>query len=227
MVVVHERKSKDERREEILDAAVEIFADKGLHGASTDEIARRAGISQPYIFRLFGTKKELYMAGVARCFRETLELMQRAAEGKRGDEALEAIGQAYGQLLQSDRSYLRAQMQAYAACEDAEIRAVVRGGYGDLVTYVERVSGKSQDEVRSFFAMGMLMNVMAAFVKHLDKLVNGIEKYALSVMFPEGISAEPLSVPYHDYRRGVDIQFPSFVARPVAPQDRFASTSDS
>src|SRR5436190_631902 len=92
MVVQHERKSKEERREDILDAALEVFADQGLHGASTEEIARRAGISQPYVFRLFGTKKELYIAGVARCFRHTLELMQKAAEGKRGQEALEAIG---------------------------------------------------------------------------------------------------------------------------------------
>ena len=162
MVVLHERKSKDERREEILDAALEVFADKGLHGASTEEIARRAGISQPYVFRLFGTKKDLYVAGVARCFRQTLELMQQAAEGKRGEEALAAIGQAYEELLQSDRTYLRAQMQAYAACEDPEICAVVRGGFGDLVSYVERVSGASSEEISAFFAHGMLLNVLAS-----------------------------------------------------------------
>src|ERR1700759_732763 len=118
MVAGTERKSKEERREEILDAALGEFAEKGLHGASTDEIARLAGISQPYVFRLFGTKKELYMAVVARCFRQTLEIFQRVAEGKRGEDALHAIGQAYGELLESDRLYLRAQMQAYAACED-------------------------------------------------------------------------------------------------------------
>ena len=162
MVVSQERKSKDERREEILDAALEVFADKGLHGASTEEIARRAGISQPYVFRLFGTKKDLYVAGVARCFRQTLELMQQAAEGKRGEQALVAIGLAYGELLQSDRTYLRAQMQAYAACEDPEICAVVRGGFGDLVTYVERVSGASSEEISEFFAHGMLLNVLAS-----------------------------------------------------------------
>jgi AcrR family transcriptional regulator len=162
VVISTERKSKEERREEILDAALEVFADRGLHGASTDEIARRAGISQPYVFRLFGTKKDLYVAGVARCFRQTLELMQRAAEGKRGEEALDAIGTAYGELLQSDRTYLRAQMQAYAACEDPEICAVVRNGFGDLVTYVERVSGASNEEVSRFFAQGMLLNVLAS-----------------------------------------------------------------
>jgi AcrR family transcriptional regulator len=162
MVVAHERKTKDERREEILDAALELFADKGLHGASTEEIARRAGISQPYVFRLFGTKKDLYIAGVSRCFRQTLELMQRAAEGKRGEEALEAIGTAYGELLASDRTYLRAQMQAYAACEDPEICAAVRGGFGDLVTYVERVSGAPSEQISQFFAHGMLLNVLAS-----------------------------------------------------------------
>ena len=98
-----ERKTKEERREEILDAALAEFAERGLHGASTEEIARRAGISQPYVFRLFGTKKELFRAVVARCFRETLEMFQRAAEGMRGEEALDAIGKAYGELLAADR----------------------------------------------------------------------------------------------------------------------------
>jgi AcrR family transcriptional regulator len=161
-MVVTERKTKDERREEILDAALTVFAESGLHGASTEEIARRAGISQPYVFRLFGTKKELYLAVVARCFRQTLELMQRAAEGKRGEEALNAIGAAYGELLASDRLYLRAQMQAYAASEDPDIAAVARGGYGDLVAYAERVSGLGMDQISRFFANGMLMNVLSS-----------------------------------------------------------------
>ena len=161
-MVVTERKSKEERREEILDAAMGVFADQGLHGASTEEIARRAGISQPYVFRLFGTKKELYLAVVARCFRRTLELMQHAAEGKRGHEAMDAIGVAYGELLETDRTYLRAQLQAYAACDDADICEVVQNGYGDLVTYVERVSGETPAVIAEFFAKGMLMNVMAS-----------------------------------------------------------------
>jgi AcrR family transcriptional regulator len=161
-MVVTERKSKEERREQILDAALAVFAERGLHGASTEEIARRAGISQPYVFRLFGTKKDLYTAGVARCFRQTLELFQRAAEGKRGEEALHAIGEAYGVLLESDRVYLRAQMQAYAACEDPDICAVVRNGFGDLVSYVERVSGADPAALSGFFASGMLLNVLAS-----------------------------------------------------------------
>jgi len=156
-----ERKSAEERRDDILEAALLEFAERGLHGASTEEIARRAGISQPYVFRLFGSKKDLFKATVARCLRQTLETFQRAAEGKRGQEALAAMGDAYMQLL-ADRSRLRAQMQAYAACDDPEIREVVRDGYGDLVAYVERVSGLPPADVSSFFAKGMLLNVLAS-----------------------------------------------------------------
>jgi AcrR family transcriptional regulator len=156
------RKSQAERREEILDAALEEFAQHGYNGASTEGIARRAGISQPYVFRLFGTKQELFKAVAARCFRETLEMFQRAAEGKRGEEALNAMGTAYVERLHVDRSRLLLQMQAYAACEDAEIRGVVREGYGDLVAYVERVSGLEPRVVARFFAQGMLMNTFAS-----------------------------------------------------------------
>src|ERR1041385_7680512 len=117
------------RRDEVLDAALVEFAERGFEGASTEDIARRAGISQPYLFRLFGTKKELFKASAARCLRETLEMFQRAAEGKRGEEALKAIGQAYlDEMLGGDRVRLRAQMQAYVACDDPEICQVVRDG---------------------------------------------------------------------------------------------------
>jgi AcrR family transcriptional regulator len=155
------RMTAEERRDSILEAARLEFAAAGYHGTSTETIAERAGISQPYLFRLFGTKKELFVASVRRCFRETLETFQRAAEGKRGEEALEAIGEAYVELL-ADRSRLQAQMQAYAACDDPEVGAVVREGYGDLVTWVERVAGVDPARLSQFFAKGMLLNVIAS-----------------------------------------------------------------
>ena len=155
------RKTAEERREEILVVALEEFGEHGLDGTSTDTIARKAGISQPYLFRLFGTKKELYLETVRRCLRETLELFQDAADELRGEEALRAIGQAYRGLL-ADRTRLRGQMQAYADCDDDDVREVVREGFGRLVEYVERVSGAEPEQVRDFFAFGMLLNVFAS-----------------------------------------------------------------
>jgi AcrR family transcriptional regulator len=152
-----------ERRDQILDAALIEFAQSGYEGTSTEDIARRAGISQPYLFRLFGTKKELFIASATRCFRETLEMFQRAAEGKRGEEALKAMGKAYtDELLLGDRVRLKAQMQVYAAADDPEIGAIARNGYGDLVAYAQRVSGLPPEDISRFFATGMLLNVLAA-----------------------------------------------------------------
>ncbi len=156
------RKSAEERREDVLEVAREVFAEHGLSGASTDEIARRAGISQPYLFRLFHTKKALFLAAVERCFAETRETFEQAAEGKTGEEALRALGSAYGELIRSNPNRLRAQMQTYAACEDPDVRRVARRGFGDLVDVVERSSGADAETVSRFFAKGMLINVVAS-----------------------------------------------------------------
>ncbi|HEY7603006.1 MAG TPA: TetR/AcrR family transcriptional regulator [Gaiellaceae bacterium] len=156
------RKSAEERREDVLEAAREVFAEHGLSGASTDEIARRAGISQPYLFRLFRTKKELFLATVERCHSETRETFERAAEGKSGEQALKAMGHAYRELIRSNPNRLRAQMQTFAACEDPDVRRVARRGFGELVDVVERASGADAETVSRFFAKGMLINAVAS-----------------------------------------------------------------
>jgi AcrR family transcriptional regulator len=156
-----ERKSAEVRREEILEAALAEFAQGGLHGTSTEDIARRAGISQPYLFRLFGTKKDLFVASTRRCFGRVLAAFQEAAEGTSGREAMEAMGRAYHGLLE-DRELLLGQMQMYAACSDPDIRDATRAGFAELFRYVEQVTGASAPEIREFFATGMLMNVAAA-----------------------------------------------------------------
>ena len=162
MAVTTQRKSAAERREQILEAALVEFAAHGLDGGSTEAIARAVGISQPYVFRLFGTKKELFIATIEMCMRGTREMFRTAVAGARGEEALEAIGEAYMERLTTDPTYLHSQMQAYAASDDPEIREVVRKGYGELVEYVERVSDVPADRVAHFFAKGMLLNVMAS-----------------------------------------------------------------
>jgi AcrR family transcriptional regulator len=183
MNAVTTRKTAEERREEILSVALEEFVDGGLHGASTEAIARKAGVSQPYLFRLFGTKKELYLETVRRCLRETLELFQEAAAGKTGEDALDAIGKAYQELLK-DKTRLRGQMQAYADCGDEDVREVVREGYGRLVEYVERVSGADPKRIRDFFAFGMLLNVFAS-MDLLDQKASWAKKLLASCLEPQ------------------------------------------
>src|SRR5687767_5279775 len=155
------RHTADERREAVLEAAAREFARKGLHGASTDLIAKEAGISQPYLFRLFGTKKELYHATTARKMEETYQAFERASRGKHGAEALKAMGEAYTDLIE-DREHLKLMLQCFAAADDPEVRESVRRVWRDLVELVERASGEPPEVVSAFFAKGMLLNVLSA-----------------------------------------------------------------
>jgi AcrR family transcriptional regulator len=155
------RKTAGERKQEILEAARDEFALKGLYGASTDAIARRAGISQPYLFRLFGTKKELFLACMQQCLDDMYDGFRAAAKGLTGEAALKAIGDSYTEMLVTDPLRLRAQMQGYAAAGDPEVREVIRAGFGRLVETAEQLSGEPPEVVSRFFANGMLLNVLA------------------------------------------------------------------
>ncbi len=159
------RMTKDERREAIVEAALQEFAIGGLNGTPVEDIARRVGVSQPYLFQLFGTKKDLFIAALRLGFMRTLRTFMNAAATVPADAdapiVLTAMGLAYRDLL-TDRTLLLAQMQAYAACDDPEVREVVREEYGKIYRFVERASGAPPEAVRAFFAEGMLMNVAAA-----------------------------------------------------------------
>ena len=150
-----------ERREEVLAAAVSEFAAHGMAGTSTEDVARAAEISQPYLFRLFPTKKALFLALVERCFRRIEGAFTAAAGDLSGDEAMTAMADEYERLL-DDRTLLLLQMQIYAACGDPEIREAARTGYKHLWEMVERITGLPFQTVVDFFAVGMLMNVGAA-----------------------------------------------------------------
>ena len=155
------RQTAEERREAVLAAATREFARKGLSGASTDAIARAAGISQPYLFRLFRTKKELYLATSARKMEETYQVFERAARGKSGQEALKAMGAAYTELIE-DRDRLQLMLQCFAGCDDPDVREAVRSVWRDLSDLVERASGEPPEVVSAFFAKGMLLSVLNA-----------------------------------------------------------------
>ena len=150
-----------ERREMVLEAAVAEFAAHGLAGTSTEDVARQAGISQPYLFRLFPTKKALFLALVERCFRRIEGAFTAAAGDLTGDDAITAMAEEYERLL-DDRTLLLLQMQIYAACSDPEIRDATRAAYKHLWEQIERITGLPFQTVVDFFAVGMLMNVGAA-----------------------------------------------------------------
>jgi len=155
------RHTADERRAEITAAAAIEFARRGLDGATTDRIAERAGVSQPYVVRLFGTKKALFLAVANRAFERIAEAFRASAVGDGPEQRLNSMGLAYVALLE-DRDELALQLQLYAAAYDPEIRACVATRFAQLHELCAELSGAGPDQLRAFIAQGMLCNVAAA-----------------------------------------------------------------
>lgn len=144
------------------------FASRGYVGGSTERIAKAAGISQPYVFRLYGSKEQLFLAAIERCFDETMTMFEEAAGDLRGEDALQAIGNAYSETIVANPQRLQLQLAGYAACGNPEIREAMRVGYGRLVRFAEQVSGADDERVSRFFAKGMLLNVVTAMRLPID-----------------------------------------------------------
>jgi AcrR family transcriptional regulator len=157
-----------ERRNALIDAAVIEFAHGGLHGTPVDRIARRVGVAQPYVFSLFGSKRELFLAAVQRSFERVGRTFEQAADDYRAgaapecEDVLQAMGHAYVELLQTDRPLLMVQHHAYAACDDEVVRTRVRTLYAQLVAQSRRLSGADDERIDEFFRHGMWLNVAAA-----------------------------------------------------------------
>jgi AcrR family transcriptional regulator len=158
-----------ERRTQVLEHAAVEFAAHGLHGASTETVARAAGITQAYIFRMFGTKKALFLELVRDAFERLTEAMQASASGKTGLDALSAMGRQYYELL-ADRTHLLLQLQGLAACGDDEVRDAVRASFASMWQAVAQATGLEPVTVKSFLAFGMLLNSSAAMdIEELDE----------------------------------------------------------
>ncbi|MEB3369662.1 TetR/AcrR family transcriptional regulator [Saccharopolyspora mangrovi] len=164
-----QRMSGTERRAQVLAIAAEEFAEHGLHGASTEAIARNAGITQAYVFRMFGTKKALFLELVQAAFERVSAGMREAGDGKAGIDALSAMGAQYFDLL-ADRTSLLLQLQGFAACGDPEVKDAVRACFARMWGTAEDGTGLDPVAVKTFLAFGMLLNAGAAMdVEELDE----------------------------------------------------------
>ncbi|MEU4562969.1 helix-turn-helix domain-containing protein [Actinoplanes sp. NPDC023936] len=152
------RLTAQDRHAQLVAAALQAFAEGGYAGTTTDQVARIAGVSQPYVIRLFGSKQELFLATL-RYAGDRIEATWRAAAEQ--DPTLHGLGHAYKQLL-AERELLIVLLHGYGAAAETTIGDAVRACYGNLYTVVRELTGASPDEMRDFFAMGMLITVLGA-----------------------------------------------------------------
>ncbi|WP_194858888.1 TetR/AcrR family transcriptional regulator [Streptomyces sp. SUK 48] len=162
------RMSAEERRESVVRAAMEEFGRGGYYGTSTEAIAKRVGVSQPYLFRLFPGKRAIFLAAAERCVEDTIRMFREATEGLEGEEALHAMAGAYTTAIAEQPALLMMQMQMYlavAAAEqegDREFGEAVRAGWMRLWDAVDLPLGTCVKDTTEFMAYGMLINCLVA-----------------------------------------------------------------
>lgn len=162
------RMSAEERRESVIRAALSEFAHGGYEGTSTEAIARRVGVSQPYLFRLFPNKQAMFLAASQRCIDDTRRLFVAAADGVAPEEKLNAMGAAYQRMIHEDPEKLLMQMQTYVAVAAAEAAGdsafgeAVRASWLKLWDAIQVELAADADETTTFMAYGMLVNTLVS-----------------------------------------------------------------
>jgi AcrR family transcriptional regulator len=152
------RLTAEERHEQLVTAAVTAFSLGGYAGTTTDQVARLAGVSQPYVIRIFRTKQELFIAAVNRAG-DRIEQRFRAAAAV--DPSLASLGEAYEDLL-AERELITLLLHGFTASADPAIGVPVRACFGRLYTVVRELTGVSAEQARDFFAVGMLLTCLGA-----------------------------------------------------------------
>jgi len=160
------RMRADERRALVLEAATRVFGERGYHGATTDAVARAAGVSQPYVVRMFGSKEALFIAVLERAlerlmatFESALVESEDAAASGDADAVSHCIAQNYAELL-SDRGLLLSLMQAFMLGADPVIGPVARAGMRRAYEFLRDRAGMGPDEAHEFLALGMMLNTL-------------------------------------------------------------------
>jgi AcrR family transcriptional regulator len=156
--VTRTRLTAEERQQQLVLAAVTAFSHGGYAGTTTDQVARLAGVSQPYVIRLFRTTQEHFLAAVDYAGGRIEARFREAADA---EPTLKSLGNAYQELL-AERELITLLLHGYTAAADPAIGATVRECFGRIYTTVRALTGAGPEQTRDFFAMGMLLTCLGA-----------------------------------------------------------------
>jgi len=161
------RMASGERRELVLAAAAEVFGERGYVGATTDAVAKAAGVSQPYVVRMFGTKAALFQSVFERSLERLMAGFRQeiaAAVNESGitpgsDELNMCIGRRYVELLE-DRGLLLSMMQAFMLGADPEVGPTARAGFLRVYQLLRDEAGFTPEQASHILSIGMMINTL-------------------------------------------------------------------
>jgi len=178
------RMKAEDRRELIIEHATAVFGDYGYYGTTTDQIARAAGVSQPYVVRMFGTKEKLFVEVLERALTLLMDAFRNALATDDGQPLMRRLGLSYVALL-AHRGLLLSLMHAFVLGSDPVIGEKARAGFLQVYEFLRHEGGMSADEAGQFLAGGMLSNTMIGLRMTDMDSASPIAHELLMACFPE------------------------------------------
>ena len=180
----HPRMKAEDRRELILAAAMGVFGDYGYVGTTTDQVARAAGVSQPYVVRMFGTKEKLFVAVLERALAKLFEVFRAALAEESDEPVARRMGLAYLGLL-SEHGLLLSLSHSFLLGSDPVIGATARRGFMEVYAFLRHEVGFSPEECHQFLSAGMLSNTMIGLRMTDQYDIDPQAREVLLACFPE------------------------------------------
>lgn len=153
------RLTSEERRAQIIAAAIDVFGAKGYVGTTTDDVARAASISQPYVVRLFGSKEQLFLAALQDALDRLIAEFRGVERTDDLSETGERMGKAYLGLLRV-RGLHQILSHAFLLGAHPVIGPAARGGFAQVWRFLRIEAGYTAQDAKKFLANGMLINTM-------------------------------------------------------------------
>ncbi len=136
-----------ERREQLLDTAVSLFAERGFAGTTTANLAREAGVTEPIIYRHFRSKKDLFIAVIERAGRTTLSLWEEELESAKDPaQRLRRLIGVNPMTSQRGGGMYRVIVQAMTEIDDQDILDALRCHVRTLHEFVAKEVARAQEE---------------------------------------------------------------------------------
>lgn len=179
------RMKSEDRRELILQAATAVFGEFGYVGATTDQVARAAGVSQPYVVRMFGSKEKLFLEVLDRAHGRLIDTFRAVLAEPESDVPLQSrFGRAYVDLL-ADRGLLLSLMQAFVLGSDRTIGVAARRGFLAMYEFLRDEAGFAPEQISQFLAGGMLINTLVGMRMSDEYETNPLAHELLTTALPE------------------------------------------
>jgi TetR/AcrR family transcriptional regulator len=178
------RMRAEDRRELILEAATRVFGDRGYIGATTNLVAVAAGVSQPYVVRIFGTKEKLFLEVLQRALDCLLEAFRAVLAEKSELPLGRRLGLAYVNLI-GNRGLLLSLMHGFVLGRDPVIGPAARMGFMTVYRFMRDEAGFSPEETQEFLAAGMMVNTMVGLRMADDYDADPAVRELLAAAFPE------------------------------------------